>query len=118
VRAPSGQFDEATKVAKAIKDEADSASARILVAQQLLEAGKLEPAKALTLEAADLLAKQTDSSAEYHTLSLIPLLARMNQRERVMEIIEAAKSPLDKGRRTAAAIEGISLRVNSRKDEE
>ena len=42
----------------------------------------------------------------------------MNQREKVLEIIEAAKSPLDKGRRIAAAIEGISLRVNPRKDEE
>ena len=91
-----GQFDEATKMATAIEDEAKSASARILVARQLLEAGKLELAKALTLEAADLLAKQTDSSAEYHTWSLIRLLARMNQRERVMEIIDAAKSQLDK----------------------
>ncbi len=116
--AQQGQFGEATKMATAIKDETKSASARLLVAQQLLGAGKLEPAKALILEAAALLANQTDSSAEYHTRSLIRLLAQVNERGKLLEIVEAAKSPLAKGRRTVAAIEGISLRINPRNDEE
>lgn len=110
------KFGDATRIARAIPDMATAASARAFVAVQMLEAGQSDSASKLALEANDLLAQVADESAEYVRRRVIGLLGRLNDRKRVLQLIDSAGSPLEQAQRTAAAIEGTRAQIDSSQD--
>ena len=102
--AEHGKFQRAIKTATELKDAKQSAGAQVFVAQELLKVGKAQQAKSLVAGNAVTLVK--DAQSEYFTNILIKLLAQLNQREPLLGIIKAGKTPLQQSLRLVAAIEG------------
>lgn len=102
------QFEEAIQMARAIEDNSKAASARKFVAAQLMEARQREQARKLLFEAVELLFELDGSSPEHQRRDIVRMLARLGERDKVMEVIADANTPLDQGRRAAAALEGAA----------
>ena len=106
--ARADQFDQATKLARAISDPSESAGARLYVAGELLSADRSDQARKLALEAESLVKGLEDPIAEYRRRALLEVLARLGEQERVLQLVAAAPTPVDKVLRAAAALKATA----------
>ena len=104
-----GRFDEAVRIARGIADSRISASARMYVAGEMHESGSTLLCHALLSEAEEQLLELKDRASEIALRRVVRMRAEWNDRERVMQIIDAARSPLEGAQLTVAALSGVGM---------